>query len=366
VSRIRVLHLAESFEPGGVAWWLLDMYKALPNDEFEFDFHCIGTTTGERAQEVAAGGSRVSVFEPTLEEVLFGKQLKERLEQGRFEIVHSHLFNLSGWLLRHAHAIGIPCRLAHFHSTHDGRRDWIANEIRRRLGRRLVTQHATALLACSNAALSAAPMVHSGWRRVVYYGVNEEAFSPEPNQALRDNWRVPERGKVVGHVGRFYPEKNHEGLLRIFKRLSDRYSSLYLVLVGDGPLRPDVERLAERLGIQEQVRFVGARLDVPDMLRGFDLLLFPSLYEGFGLALIEARMTGLPVVASDLPAIREALAGADGYRLAPPQDSAAFTQATAELLEGPLRQLPPKPWRRKFSRERACRDLLDAYRDCLA
>ncbi len=104
------------------------------------------------------------------------------------------------------------------------------------------------------------------------------------------------------HVGRLVPEKNHHFLLHLTAELIGHHPSTRLWLVGDGPLRAQLESLAQSLGIQSHVSFYGNRTDIPHLLASADLFVFPSLSEGLGLAALEAQAAGLPtLLASHLP-----------------------------------------------------------------
>ena len=106
---------------------------------------------------------------------------------------------------------------------------------------------------------------------------------------------------VVGHVGRFCEPKNHEFLLEVFAAASRRCEALRLLLVGDGPLRPAMEKQARALGVAERVIFAGLRRDVPWLMRDvFDLFCLPSRHEGLPLVLMEAQAAGCQVLISDV------------------------------------------------------------------
>ena len=104
---------------------------------------------------------------------------------------------------------------------------------------------------------------------------------------------------VIGHVGRFNPQKNHPFLLDIFAALLKKESNAVLLLVGGGVGMSKMQEKVQELGIAEHVRFLGVRSDVADLMQAMDVFVFPSLYEGLGIALIEAQAAGLPCVVSD-------------------------------------------------------------------
>ena len=103
---------------------------------------------------------------------------------------------------------------------------------------------------------------------------------------------------VVGHVGRFHEQKNHDLIIDVFKEVV-RQRDAHLLLIGDGPLRPHIEDKIRKLGLDKQVTILQNRADIPELLNVMDVFLFPSLWEGFGNVLIEAQSMGLPCVVSD-------------------------------------------------------------------
>jgi glycosyltransferase involved in cell wall biosynthesis len=138
--------------------------------------------------------------------------------------------------------------------------------------------------------------------RVVHYGIDPTPFEPLPKDRnlLRDRVGLPRDCLLIGHVGRFDVQKNHRFLVEIFGSLAARLPTARLVLVGDGPLRPQIEQLVRAKGLENHVFFLGVRSDVPEIMGCLDVFLFPSQYEGLGIVLIEAQMAGVPCVVSNV------------------------------------------------------------------
>ena len=104
---------------------------------------------------------------------------------------------------------------------------------------------------------------------------------------------------VCVHVGRFCAAKNHGFLLEVFQKVCQLYNDAVLILVGDGELRGEIERKIQNLGIQDVVMLLGNRYDIPKILQAADMFLFPSEWEGLGIAAVEAQAAGLPCICSD-------------------------------------------------------------------
>jgi glycosyltransferase involved in cell wall biosynthesis len=119
------------------------------------------------------------------------------------------------------------------------------------------------------------------------------------SSAVRAEFGLPPDAFLLGHVGRFDRDKNHTHLIAVTAEVRRRVPNTYLLLVGDGKLRPAIEYDAVRKGVRHRVVFAGGRSDVARLLRAMDVFVFPSQFEGLGLAAVEAQAAGLPCILSE-------------------------------------------------------------------
>jgi glycosyltransferase involved in cell wall biosynthesis len=242
----------------------------------------------------------------------FSRDFRRLLRDGRYDVVHAHPHHFCGYLLRLAGKEGVPRRIAHSHTSYDGRGSAPARTAYRWLMKRWIRIYATHCLAVSQTA--AAGLYGRRCRcdprfSIVRCGIDLEAYRRAADRpAVREELGIPADAPVVGHVGRFTAAKNHEGLVAIAEIVLRSESEAHFVLVGDGPLRADIEAIVRRQGMSDRFLFLGARSDVPRLLAAMDVFLFPSRWEGLGIVLVEAQAAGVPVVASDIPGIREGVA----------------------------------------------------------
>ena len=131
------------------------------------------------------------------------------------------------------------------------------------------------------------------------------------------------------------PQKGYGYLLRALPMLEKGGLSDYSVLlIGDGKIRGDLEQEARSIGREEKVKFLGMRRDIPGLLRAMDLFAFPSLWEGFGTSLVEAMAAGIPIVASDLPCVREIIPDERYGLLVPARSADALAAAILQVWKG--------------------------------
>jgi glycosyltransferase involved in cell wall biosynthesis len=167
---------------------------------------------------------------------------------------------------------------------------------------------------------------------------------------------------VIGNVARLVAQKDQRTLVEAAPAILEPFPEARFVVVGDGPLRADLERRAAGLPFE----FTGGRGDVPDLLAGFDVFAFPSLYEGLCLAVIEAQAAGVPVVATPVGGIRETVVDGETGLLVPPQDARALAAAVCRLLEdrelvARLAAEAKRRARERFSVERMVERTLELY-----
>jgi glycosyltransferase involved in cell wall biosynthesis len=157
----------------------------------------------------------------------------------------------------------------------------------------------------------------------------------EARRRTRQALGVPQGTRLVGTVTRLRVEKGTEHLVRAAPAVLARWPDALFVIAGDGPLANELKRLGRELGVAERVRFLGFRSDVPALLAALDVLVIPSLTEGFPLSLVEAMAAGVPVVATRVGGVPEVATDGHNVLLVPPADPEALARRTLEILERP-------------------------------
>jgi len=340
--RIRVLHVVGSLRPGGVETWLLHLLHRIDRGRFAFDFLVHDAPPRQLEPELVALGSRIHrcphVRRPARYARCFGRVLQEH---GPFDVVHSHVHAFSGFVLGLAARHRVPLRIAHSHTTTE-RPAWLRAPLRAcyEAGmRRAIGALATHGLACAEAPardLFGATWRHDARWQVLRCGIDPALYEPRSGPASgRAALGLGPQTLVVGHVGNFHAVKNHPFLLRAFAALLELEASVALVCVGHGPALVDVRAELSRLGLDDRVLLLGARDDVPALMRDvFDVFVLPSLREGLPLALVEAQAAQLPCVISDAVTREADVPGARIVRLPVAGDAGPWARAILDLACG--------------------------------
>lgn len=204
-----------------------------------------------------------------------------------------------------------------------------ATTVRAQIGRLFVTRE----IACTHyvaGGMNAVYRIPAHRIVVVHNWCDVDAIRQRINTAKTN--RRAAAGPVLGMVARLDPIKDHETVIRAFVHVRAACPEAELRLIGEGPLKHNLEPLAENLGVADGVKFLGNRNDVPELLGQCDLFVYATTEaEGFGIVLIEAMAAGIPVVCTDIGPCREVLDGGRGGRLVPPKDPRSLAEAIVAL-----------------------------------
>lgn len=294
---IRVLQVVTYMGRGGLESMIMNYYRHIDREKIQFDFLVHRQERAAFDDEIESLGGRIYRL-PRL--VPWSKNYLSALnhffdEHSEYKVIHVHQDCLSSVILKVAAQHNVSVRIAHSHNANQDRNLKYPIKL---WYRRSIPQYATNLFACGKDAgdwmFSRAPY------QIINNAIDAAAYSYDTKKRIEMRQKLGLRDElVVGHVGRFNPQKNHPFLLDIFATLLKKEPNAVLLLVGGGENMPKTQAKAHALGIAEHVRFLGVRSDVADLMQAMDVFVFPSLYEGLGIVLIEAQAAGLPCVVSD-------------------------------------------------------------------
>lgn len=195
-------------------------------------------------------------------------------------------------------------------------------------------------IAANSEATKRTMLINAPWLdpekiKVIYNGINPELYKPENTRNLRKEFRLTTDDFVIGFVGRLSLQKGIMHALEGFKIVNEKHNNVRLLICGDGELKSDAEKFISENQLEQKIHLAGFRKDIPDIMKTIDVLLTPSLWEGFGIVLIEAMASGKPCVAANTSSIPEIVKdGINGY-LVPPKDSQAISELLIRLILNP-------------------------------
>ena len=283
---------------GGTEAYMMNYCRRFDKKKLQVDFIVHGFEHGVYDDEIEAMGGTVYHVPVKSKDYLGNlKALREIFSSGKYNIVHSHMDAMNAVVLKQAKKCGIPVRISHSHNT----QHLTQNKLKLLLNdyeKKQIKKVATDFMACSD--LAGDWLYDKTPYTVLNNAIETDNFRFEP--ARREQMREQlglEGCFVVGHIGRFHFQKNHDFLLEVFQSLHRAHPETALLLVGDGERRGEIEQKVAALGLKNSVVMTGNRSDVPDLLQAMDVFLFPSLFEGLPVTLVEAQASGMPCIIAD-------------------------------------------------------------------
>ena len=298
---IRVLQIIGIVAGGGVEAVIMNYYEHIDRTKVQFDFIVHNDNKIDITPKVEALGGRVYKVTPYYKNpIAFMWDIYKVIKRHHYRIVHSNMNTLSAFSLFAAWAAGAPVRILHNHSTSSPGET--KRNIMKFMLRPFARLFATHYFACSRLAgewMYGRKMMDSGKVKIVNNALDlkKYAFNSRKREMLRKELGFTDEF-VIGHVGRFMFQKNHEFLIDVFVKAYKKNPHMVLLLIGDGPLRSAMEEKVKKLGLTDHVNFLGLRNDVQNLYNVMDIFVLPSHYEGLPVVGVEAQANGLPCLFS--------------------------------------------------------------------
>lgn len=299
---IRIAQIIGKWLGGGVEAVVMNYYRHIDRTKIQFDFICDNDSTNIPYKEIEELGGKVILIPPYQKVFKYHKELKKVLKDGNYKIVHSHINTLSVFSLFAAKCAGVPVRIAHSHST-TNKKEWKKNIVKVTL-RPFTKLVATDYMACTEHAgrwMFGTKAFDNDKVYILNNAIDLDKFKYDEKlrKKIRKELKLSDNTVVIGHIGRFVAQKNHTQLIDIFNEYHKNNNNSVLMLIGQGPLVGEIKEKVNNLGLSDCVMFLGQKNNANEYYNAMDLFLFPSLYEGLGMVVIEAQVNGLPCVVSD-------------------------------------------------------------------
>lgn len=290
---------------GGVGVVVMNIFRNINKEKFEIDFCVPESDKGEYDEEIENSGSHVYRI-PQIKAVgpfRFIRTVKEILvKNGPYDAVHVHSVHMGALAIIAAKRAGISKRIYHVHNTQDAALDHLPlhSLIEKGLKSRIL-KNSTVYLACGQEAGKYIYGKHSF--TVINNAVDTKRFYPyeeERRQAIKEKLSIGTKSKyIIGNIARFSKVKNQKRLVDIAFLDKKSRNLLAFLMVGDGETIDEIKEYAKEKGCDENIVFVGQRVDTEDMYNSMDVFCLPSFFEGLPVTMIEAQACGLPCLVSD-------------------------------------------------------------------
>lgn len=300
----RILIIGMTQNHGGIESYIINTYKKINKEIYQYDFVNMWKNKIAEQDFFERRGCKVyNIPNEYKSPIKCYKQLKQIIINNKYNIVYINKNSLcSSIVLKAVKNSNVPIRIIHSHNTKST--GGILGNILHEHNRKKISNYCNYFFACTEKAgeWMFNPEIIGSSR---YYVINNAIdldkfiFNYKIRNRLRNKLNISKDTIVIGHVGRFEKQKNHDFLVEIFNEVHKRNKKTILILVGKGSLEEKIKEKVKTLKLNDSVKFLGAREDVNELYQIFDVFCLPSLYEGLPLVGIEAQASDLPCIFSN-------------------------------------------------------------------
>ncbi|MCQ2479487.1 MAG: glycosyltransferase [Clostridia bacterium] len=308
MSKIKLAYVTHGLSSNGIESLLLNVMKHIDTEKYDVSFviaidegvPCLHEKT---VKDLSAKVIRVCDMDSLKKKLTYMRSLEKVFRENQFDIVHANMDLLNGIVLRAAKKAGIKKRICHAHTTgsnykfdeNSSKLIYLAQKIYRRLMKHLIVSNATVLVGCSEEANKYFYSKKAVQAKTVFNGIDLEAFR---SKEVKDVSGIKKADINLVTVGRISIPKNPKFIVEIIKELSSLRQDFVLNWVGAGEMEEQIKSYIKELGVSDYINMTGIRTDVADILHSSDYFVFPSVFEGLGIVLIEAQAAGVECFAS--------------------------------------------------------------------
>lgn len=299
---VKVLHILKYMQRGGVEQFILNQYKVLSNQSVYFDIALYGPDKHKNDERLIEefenlGCKIIYLPFPNDHFLFFAKEFSKTMKKYNYDVIHSHQNLFSGVVLSIAKLSNIPKRIAHAHTAKERKKNNAIRKLYTYVMKSLISCSATHFL-CASSMAGQFVFKKKTKSEFLPNGIDIKPFLEASKSHVKSELNIEDDAIIIGHVGSFKPSKNHNFLIEIFDAFHKKYSKAHLILVGEGEESACVKQKVDSLNLNDKVHFLGNRNDIAAVINTLDAFLFPSFFEGLGIALIESQAAGVRSIAS--------------------------------------------------------------------
>lgn len=297
---MKVLHVFSKLDKGGAELRTVSLGEELKKHGISFDYLCISGEKGELDHSLIEQGSKITYLK--LKDKFFFRDLNTLLKNEKYDVVHSHVLYVSGLIQLFAKRNNVPVRVTHFRSTGSGKIKSMFKKNIDDILLKILISYSTDIICVSESVKKAIFKNKRNQKvKVIYNGFPESTIYKSVSN-------IPsEKSKKIIHIGRMIPDKNHIKVLEVFNEIYKYDNEYTLLFVGQihHKIKSNLDEYISKHSLENCVKFLGVRKDIPRLLSLSSLMIFPSKREGLPGSVIEALLNGVPVIGSDIPSLKE-------------------------------------------------------------
>lgn len=297
----RILHIVGKMDRAGAETMIMNLYRTIDRKEFQFDFVVFTDEPGDYDSEIKSLSGNIYVLDeqnPINRMFALKKLLNNHPE---YKILHSHTLFGSAFHIFAGKMAKVPYRIAHSHSTNRSSPNRVVSSLYKKFSKRIINGYSTNFISCSK---DAGEFLFPNQKDILILpnSIDTAHFSEigeTHKNFLSKEFNIDDSYLKIIQVGRFQEVKNHKFSIDIAKSLKERNIPFKMFFVGNGGLYDEVKEQIRVANLQDEILLLGLRSDIPKLMAGADLMLMPSLHEGFPVVLVESQSVGLPSLISD-------------------------------------------------------------------
>lgn len=297
---IRVLHVLTSIDSaGGVQNVIMNIYRNIDKKKVQFDFAVYNSNSNSFQKEIESYGGQVYFIGSPRKTGLFAflSNYIRVIEKGKYNVVHAHTGWHSNLLSKIARLFKVEKVISHAHEISRHKLFSLSSLKRILINNKFFIKNIH-LIACSE-EVGLSSFNKKSHFQILNNGIPYSDYTwGMKDTSLREKFDIPRNAFIIGHIGRFHPVKNQEFLVPVIKEIKKTRKNVIIIFVGDGPTFLDIKEKFSSEGLNTNVRFLGSRTDIINILPVINVLTLPSHREGLGLVALEAQAAGVPCVAS--------------------------------------------------------------------
>lgn len=306
MDKIKLLFFVDRLGHGGIQTLLINILDKIDKDKYEVSFLNFDFGKKYELEDLVTDKYHAKIYKVPHPQKHYFKCLKETkrfFKENKFDIIHCHSSSKMAIPLKYAKKYGVPVRIAHSHCTNFQTKNPLVLIMAKML-MIPTNRKATHYFACSKVA---GDWMFKHWysKKLDIVIVNNAIdllkyrYNKDEDKMLREQYHIKDDEFIIGHVGRFMNQKNHEFLINAFEKTLTLRQNSKLVLVGIGDLKEKIEKMVEEKELQDKVVFAGYQKEAYKFYSLFDTFVLPSLFEGLPFVGIEAQASGLPCLLAD-------------------------------------------------------------------